>query len=132
PSIKTFIFIFMDGENLDPLNRSMEIISENTGTTTEFMGQQLDTYWVFPTSEPDSKLTMVIDGTKEIDNSALLNKFIQLMMNKSNSSGNMEINLPEGLILSITEPGGELILEAIEIKDTPTTIDLTHSFKITK
>ena len=120
-----------EGE-LDPMDESVEIISEKTNSKTNILGKLLDTYLVFPSNRPEQPATLVVDDTREVDNSALLNKIIQLLLKKSQSSGGISVDLPQGLILSVTEPSGRKVLEAIKIKDSPTIIEFTHSFKVRK
>jgi hypothetical protein len=113
----------------DPFEGDMEIIAEETKDRIEIAGKPYPSYLLYPNTEPDEPLTLVIDPSRPVNNFNVINEFIQLMLRKTNSKGSMSLNIPAGLILGIYTKSGTL-LEAITVEDISTKINISNRFKI--
>ncbi len=113
----------------DPFEGDLEIITEKTKDRIEIGGKRYPSYLLYPSSEPDEPLTLVIDPSRPVNNYNVINEFIQLMLRKTNSKGSMSLNIPDGLILGIYTKSGTL-MEAITVEDISTQINISNRFKI--
>ena len=116
----------------DKFNEKIVLESRQTSDTYLFDGKQYPKYEIFAEVEPDSAITFAVDQSKEMNNSQLLMSFIQLMISATESSGDIQGELPEGIILSIIDDNGGTLLEAIEVDTKPRKISLNNSFKISE
>jgi hypothetical protein len=83
--------------------------------------------------EDDSSFKLAIDNSIDMNNTKLLQNFFELMISSTNSSGNIQGELPNGLILSVIDSKkNTMLLEAISVDHTPLTISLNNSFKISE
>ncbi|MBT8262884.1 MAG: hypothetical protein KJO05_08690 [Bacteroidia bacterium] len=128
------IFFKMDIESLipadeDPFEGNVEIIMEKTEYDVEIAGSSYPSFLLYPDNEPEEPLTLAIDTSRPVDNSIVLNAFIQLMLRKTDSKGSMSINIPKGLILGIYT-ANSIMMEAISVENVATTINISHQFTI--
>ena len=110
---------------------AMVLMSSKTGENLELMGNQYPTYSVFPSNKPDDIIEISLDESIPINNNALFKEFIEIMLLKTKSKGKIDLDLPNGLILSIREKD-KFELEAIRINKTKKKIQLNHNFQITE
>jgi hypothetical protein len=113
----------------DPFQGDMEIISEETKDRIEIAGKRYPSYILYPNTEPEDPLTIVIDPSRPVNNFNVINEFIQLMLRKTESKGSMSLNIPEGLILGVYSTSGTL-MEAISAENISTNINISNRFKI--
>lgn len=116
----------------DKFNEKIVLESRQTSNMFSFNGGKYPTYEVYADVEPDGVMTFAVDESKEMNNSALLMSFIQLMISATESSGDIQGELPEGIILSIMDDEGKPLLEAIDVDTKPRKISLNNSFKISE
>ena len=131
---ENIMFMKMDIENFipmeqDPLQGDLELVAEATGDNLELMGTKYPTYLLYPKSEPDEPVTLVMDSSRPVNNFNIINEFIKLMMRKTESKGNLSFEIPKGLILGAYSTGGTMF-EAISVKDINSTINISNGFKI--
>lgn len=131
---KSMMFFKMDLETLipmesDPFEGNMELISEKTGDQIEIAGGYYPSYLLYPNTEPEDPLTLVIDSERPVNNYNVINEFIQLMLRKTESKGSMSLKIPQGLILGVYSKSGTM-MEAISVEDVSTTINVSHRFTI--
>jgi len=116
----------------DKFNEKVVLESRQTSNMFSFNGGKYPTYEIYADVEPDSAMTFAVDESKEMNNSALLMSFIQLMISATDSSGDIQGELPEGIILSIMDSDKRPLLEAIDVDTKPRKISLNNSFKISE
>ena len=131
---KNMMYFKMDLEALipiesDPFEGNMELISEETGDEIEIVGGYYPSYLLYPNTEPEDPLTLVIDTKRPVNNYNVINEFILLMLRKTESKGSMSLHIPKGLILGVYSKSGTM-MEAISIEDVSTTINVSHRFNI--
>ena len=115
----------------DTPSEDMNLISEKLSNKLSIDNSNYDAYLIYPESEPENPLTVAIDSKRPVDNVSTIGEFFKMMLRKSNSEGDFNLDIPDGLIVSIKN-GDEVLLEAIQIKDEVTKINIHHSFKITE
>lgn len=115
--------------NNDPLNEDIFINSTITSEVFSLNNNEYPEYAVSPSSEPNQSVMVAINKDYKVDNNKIFKKFLELMLAKTQSNGNIAIDLPEGLILSIRDDNQSL-LEAIKLDNTKKQIQINHSFKI--
>ncbi len=116
----------------DQINDNMVLESEKILSTFILNGKEYPKYEVYADIEPNSALTFAVDESKEMNNTSLFMNFIGLMMSTTQSSGNIEGEMPNGIILSIIDDKGNTALEAINVDTTPRKISINNSFKISE
>jgi hypothetical protein len=131
---QNFMFFKMNLETLlpvkaDPFEGDVEIIAEATKDRIEIAGKRYPSYLLYTNTEPDDPITLIIDPSRPVNNFNVMDEFIQLMLRKTNSSGSMSLNIPDGLILGIYTKSGTL-MEAISVEDISTKIKFVNRFNI--
>ena len=116
----------------DKFEEKVVLESRQTSDMFPFMGKEYPTYEVYADLEPDKAITFVVDESRSMNNSALLMSFIQLMISATESSGDIQGELPEGIILSIIDNNDGVLIEAIDVDTKPRKISLNNSFKISE
>jgi len=115
----------------DAPSEDMNLISEKLLDKVSIGSTNYEAYLIYPESEPENPLTVAIDSKRPVDNVSTIGEFFKLMLRKSNSEGDFNLDIPDGLIVSIKNDD-EILLEAIQIKDVTTKINIQHSFNITE
>ena len=128
------MFMKMNLENFipmerDPLKGDLELVAEATGDKMNLIGSKYPTYLLYPKSEPEEPVTLVMDTTRPVSNLNLINEFVKLMLRKTESKGSASFDIPNGLILGAYSTGG-VLFEAISVKDINSTINISNGFKI--
>ncbi len=118
-------------ENEGAFSDDVKIISEKQKDDTFILNKSYATYVIYPDTEPNSRIQLVIDENHPVSNNTILKKFFELMLTKTNSEGSIDIDLPEGLILSVLQ-GDSSLIKAIDIDTDPLKINISHSFNIEK
>jgi hypothetical protein len=54
------------------------------------------------------------------------------MLRMTSSKGQINVDLPDGLILKVLDDEGSVLIEAINVENNKKTITINHSFKITE
>lgn len=116
-------------KNNDAMNEDIVLISEKTDQTTNILNKEYKNYALYPNTEPQSKIFATFDENLPVDNNILFQKFLELMIQKTNSEGSISSNLPKGLILKITD-GNSSLIEAIKVHKVKKTININYSFKV--
>ena len=109
--------------------QDMNLISEALADKVTIGNSNYDAYLIYPKSEPENPLTVAIDTKRPVDNFSIINEFFKMMMRKSNGDGVFNLDIPDGLIISIKNDD-DVLLEAIQIEDVTTKINIQHSFNI--
>ena len=133
----TVMFLQMDVEPFIPTDRSpigdssaaFNLISEKRSEKIQVGDASYNAYMLFPETEPDEPITMVIDEQRPVDNIAIIHKAFTLMMEKTQSTTQFNLDVPNGLIMAIGLKD-EMLIRAIEAKDVTTKINIQHSFNI--
>ncbi|MDC8006392.1 hypothetical protein POV27_20230 [Aureisphaera galaxeae] len=120
-------FIPVDTSN--PMNEELELITEKLDQGATINGVSYDTYSVYPNNEPDKPMLMTVDTKKPVNNNNIFAKFFEIMMNKTASTGQINYDIPEGLIVQL-ELGNNVLIRAIETKKISKKITLSHNFSI--
>ena len=128
---KVNLSTFIPLENDNALNEDIVLISERTEQTSTIFNREFTDYALYPDTKPENKLFATFDEKRPVNNNFLLQKFLELMMQKTSSQGSFTSNLPEGLILKISD-GNTSLIEAIKINKSKKTININHSFKVTE
>ena len=131
---KNVMFFKMDLDKLLPNKgnapiQDMNLISEELTDKVIINNSSYAAYLLYPKSEPNNPLTVAIDTKRPVDNFSIINEFFKMMLQKSNSDGVFNLDIPDGLIISVKNDD-EVLLEAIEIEDVTTKINIQHSFNI--
>ena len=121
-----------DFDDSDQINDDIILQSEKISTTFNLNGKEYPKYAVYADVEPDSAMTFAVDESMEMNNTALFMNFIGLMMSTTQSSGTVEGEMPDGIILSIVDNNGVTALEAINVDTIPRKISINNSFKISE
>ncbi len=132
----SFVFFKMNMDDLlpmkkDPLNKEVELIAEKTSEVSLLFGKERSVYSIYPSSEPDKPINVIFDKEHSVDNNTIFKKFIQMMLNKTESNGSIDFNLPNGLLLQAAAKG-KVVLKAIDIDTNPVEINFSHNFNISK
>ncbi len=122
---------FIPIKNDNAINEDIALITEKTEQTTTILGNKYTDYALYPNTEPQSKIFATFDETLPVNNNLLFQKFLELMLQKTNSQGSISSNLPNGLILKIND-GNTSLIEAIKINKSKKTIHINYSFKVTE
>ncbi len=122
---------FIPIKNNDAINEDIVLISEKTDQITTILNKEYNDYALYPDTEPQSKIFATFDESLPVNNNLLFQKFLELMMQKTNSQGSIASNLPNGLILKVND-GNTSLIEAIRINKSKKTININYSFKVTE
>ncbi|WP_353779550.1 hypothetical protein [Winogradskyella sp. 3972H.M.0a.05] len=127
------IYIDFDVKSILPSrgnsSEKLNLITEPIDLKEKLLGRDLSAYNLFPDTEPDQPLTILMDESLECDNNAILIKFIDLLLNNSTDDSAFTFNIPNGLILKVLIEG-ETLIEAHKINIKPKQIIINHSFQI--
>lgn len=113
----------------DPLNENVIISSTPTNQFFSLNDIEYPEYAVSPSVEPNQSVYVAINENYKVDNNKIFKKFLELMLAKTQSDGNIELDLPNGLIMSIRD-NNQSILQAIKLDNAKKQIQINHSFKI--
>lgn len=116
----------------DQFNDNIVLESRKISETFKLDGKEYPEYEVYADIEPDSAMTFAVDESKEMNNTSLFMNFIQLMISTTQSSGNIQGEMPNGIILSIIDDKGITALKAINVDTNPRKISINNSFKISE
>lgn len=129
--IATMLLMPRDKES--SMNEEVELKHEKTDQNFMFNGKKVAIYKVYPDSAPQNAIGMAIDTSYEVDNNFLFQNFLNVILNATSSKGEIIINIPNGIILSMTEPSSnDMLIEAISIDTKSRKISLNNSFKISE
>lgn len=134
-TLDTEIAVMLSGANSNnSIDEEAELKSEKTDQDFILNDQKINIYKIYSDLDPHNHMNMAIDTSRSVDNNFLFQNFMNLMLNATDSTGDVKINLPNGIILSITEPtnNNNTVLEAISINETPLKISINNSFKISE
>lgn len=115
----------------DSFDENIKVITEKATENDFILNKSYPKYLVYPENEPQSILEMVVDEDLSVNNNLILSKFFELMLTKTKSEGSIEMDIPEGLILSVSS-NGTYMIKAFEVEKKPIKINLSHSFKVEK
>ncbi len=115
----------------DPLPENVKLITEKSKEDTFLLNKSFPTYLLYAETEPASDIKLVIDEDHTVNNNLILAKFIELMLTKTKSDGSIDFDIPDGVILSVSQ-SGESIIKAINFESKPIKINISHSFNIEK
>ena len=110
---------------------SFELISENTNEKVSVADREGIVYNIYPSNETSEKIAVVFDESIDVNNNKLFNNFFKLVFAAEGGSVLNDLELPNGLILNISNKG-ETFVEAIKIQTERKTFTINHSFKITE
>ncbi|MEM7087286.1 MAG: hypothetical protein AAF489_13955 [Bacteroidota bacterium] len=134
----TKMFLQMDVTQFIPINNPMgddmatlNLLTEKRGDQIQLGGALYDSYLLYPETEPDQPIILAIDEKRPVDNAALINRVIELMLQKSKSNVPVNLDIPNGLIMAIGFQE-ESLMKAIDARDVNTKINIQHSFNITE
>jgi len=133
----TVMFLQMDVEPFIPTDRSpigdgstaFNLISEKRSEKLQVGDASYKAYMLYPETEPDQPITVAIDEQRPVDNVAIINQVFTLMMEKTKSTSEFNLDIPNGLIMAIGLQD-EILIRAIEARDVTTKINIQHSFNI--
>lgn len=119
--------IAQNGGEINGFSENLELITSK-GKSITLLNQEVKLFEVYPKGQKQEAVSIIVDTKRPVDNNKLLITFIHSMLNASDSSGSIKINIPKGLILGVFDKTGSNLFEAIEIKDTNKTIEFEHTF----
>lgn len=119
--------IAQNGGKINGFSEDLELITSQ-GKSITLLNQEVKLFEVYPKGQKQEAVSIIVDTKRPVDNNKLLITFIDSMLNVSDSSGSIKINIPKGLILGAFDKTGSNLFEAIEIKDTNKTIEFEHTF----
>lgn len=106
-----------------------ELISKNTTKTINVAGHDAAVYEVYPSNDEAEKIKLGLDESFDINNNQLFKKLFQLFFAAEGSSSMNDINLPNGLILNISNQG-EVLIEAYNINTKPKIFNINYSITV--
>lgn len=125
--------LLSNGNANSSMNKKTELKHEKSNKDFMFDGKKVAVYKIFPDTEPQNEIYMAIDTSYSLDNNFLFQNFMNIMLNATSSRGEIKINIPNGIILSMTGPTSDKkIIEAISVHTKPRKISLNNSFKISE
>ena len=116
----------------DAFDEVVVLESRQTSRTYDMNGDIFPVYEIYPDIENKSIIKLALDESKAMDNNNLFQSFFQLMLTSTNSKGDIQGQIPDGLILSIIDQSDNVLLRAISVDDTPLKISINNSFKISE
>lgn len=122
---------FIPVDKSDAINDHVVLVSEKTDRTSSIINSEFMDYALYADKEPESIIYANFDEDLPVNNNFIFQKFLELMMKKTDSEGSITTNLPKGLILKIND-GNTTMLEAIKIHKEKKVIDINYSFKVTE
>ncbi|MFT5890227.1 MAG: hypothetical protein ACI9Y7_000317 [Dokdonia sp.] len=133
-TLDTEIAALLPGGNANnSMNEKAELKHEKSNQNFMFDGKKVDVYKIFPNTEPQNEIYMAIDTSYSLDNNFLFQNFLNIMLNATSSKGEIKINIPNGIILSMTGPSSDkMLIEAISVDTKSRKISLNNSFKISE
>lgn len=135
---KSVIYANLDVETIIPLNKedgfddNFNLISELISDQEKLLSQSCSIYELYPESEPEDKLNILVANNLDCKNNVFFSKFVGLMLKMTSSKGEITTELPDGLILKAFDKDGSTLMEAVKIDDNKKTININYSFKITE
>ncbi|GEQ85795.1 hypothetical protein ULMS_13030 [Patiriisocius marinistellae] len=129
------MFMKMDIKTLAASRGIEEINGEQLSLQSEqtddvnFMGAPRKAYVVFPSNKPEQIITILFDESKPVNNNLLLTNLLTGLLKMNGENVQTNLNLPNGLILSILDDKGVNIIEAIDINEVDTKLTINHTFK---
>ena len=91
----------------DSFDENVSLISEKTENKANILGNEHNIYRIYPNTEPDESIFIVYDENIPIDNNSIFSEFIKIALSATNSSGSIDTNLNNGLILSVNDGSKE-------------------------
>jgi len=117
--------------NSTNFGEGFKLITEKTDSSLNIFDKEIPFYDIYPKNEKDDRINVAIDSDYEVNNNQVFKRFFELVLKSMNASSTFEVDLPQGLILSVKQDNKTLI-EAYNIDDTEKTIDINYSFKISE
>lgn len=108
-----------------------ELISENTNETIDILDKNATVYDIYPSNKDTDIISIAFDESVKIDNTQLFKNLFQIMLAADGKSGMLGIDIPDGMIMKVSNKG-ETLLEAVNVDTTSKTININYSFKITE
>lgn len=112
-------------------DREFELISENTNESIDILDNTATIYEIYPSNKPSEIISVAFDESIAIENNTLFKKVFELVFAAEGNSSLLGMNMPNGLIMQVTEKE-ETLIEAHKIDSTTKTININYSFKITE
>lgn len=144
----TFIILFKYGESViyanldietiipmdeeDSFDENMNLVAEQINEKERVLDFDCSSYKLYPDSKPNEAITISVADDLESKNNVFFSKFINLMLRMTSSKGQINVDLPDGLILKVLDDEGSVLIEAINVENNKKTITINHSFKITE
>ncbi|MGS2727807.1 hypothetical protein ACU8DI_14445 [Psychroserpens sp. BH13MA-6] len=110
---------------------SYELISENTGEVIEVLDYKSTVYDIFPSNKETDIMTVAFNNDLKVKNKQLFKKIFQMILSSQMGSEVVDVDIPEGLIMKVTNKG-KTMLEAYHVETSTKTININYSFKITE
>ncbi|MDC7996297.1 hypothetical protein [Altibacter sp. HG106] len=132
---RSTVYFVMNMEDIipvtnEPLGKKLSIISEKITDAPNASDKKYETYALYTAEEPENIITLTVDPTRPVNNNAIIGEFFRLMLSKTNSTADdISFDIPQGLIVSVAVSGTTL-LNAIQIADVTTKINISHTFNI--
>ena len=128
------IFFKLDIDSFLPNNGNddnLDLITQVSDEKITVLEKEVAVYNIFPKNNPKDVLSIAVDKTINVNNNLIFKKFFEIAFQKSGLKDNTFPNVPNGLIMTLSDKNKTLI-EATKVDKNKRTIKFNYNFKITE